>query len=62
MKIWNNRELQQIAKNHSSDISTKDFIKIHNECTAKPYYLLVNDTTIRSYNPLMPGRNLFNIQ
>ena len=29
MKIPNKRELQQIAINHSSDISTKDFIKIH---------------------------------
>ena len=28
MKIRNKRELQQIALNHSSDISTKDFIKI----------------------------------
>ena len=29
MKISNKRELQQIALNHSSDINTKDFIKIH---------------------------------
>ena len=28
MKIPNKRELQQIALNHSSDISSKDFIKI----------------------------------
>ena len=37
MKIPNKRELQQIAINHSSDISTKDFINIHRECTAGPY-------------------------
>ena len=29
MKIPNKKELQRIAINHSSDISTKDFIKIH---------------------------------
>ena len=36
-KIPNERELQQNAVNHSSDISTKDFINIHRECTAEPY-------------------------
>ena len=30
-KIPNKRELQQIATNHSSDISTKDFINIYRE-------------------------------
>ena len=29
MKISNKRELQQIALNHSSDIVSKDFIKIY---------------------------------
>ena len=29
MKVPNKRQLQQIALNHSSDISTKDFIKIY---------------------------------
>ena len=51
-KIPNKRELQQIAVNHSSDISTKDFISIYRECTAKPYSLLVIDTTLASDNPL----------
>ena len=37
MKIPNKRELQQFALNHSSDINTKDFINIYNECTDKPY-------------------------
>ena len=36
-KIPNKREHQQIALNHSSDISTKDFINIHKKCTAEPY-------------------------
>ena len=33
MKIANKRELQQIALNHSSDINSKDFIKIYKKCT-----------------------------
>ena len=37
MKIPNKRELQQIATNHSSDISKKDFINIHKKYTAEPY-------------------------
>ena len=45
-KIPNKRELQQIALNHSSDISTEDFIKIHKKCTAEPYSFLVNNTTV----------------
>ena len=28
-KFWNKRELQQIALNHSSDIDSKDFMKIY---------------------------------
>ena len=34
IKIPKKRELQQIALNHSSDISSKDFIKIHKKNTA----------------------------
>ena len=37
MKLPNKRELQQIALNHSSDISSKDFIKIHKKYTVEPY-------------------------
>ena len=33
----NKRELQQIAINYSSDISTKDFTNIYRKCTAEPY-------------------------
>ena len=46
MKIPNKRELQQIALNHSSDISTKDFINIRKKYTTEPYSFLVNDTTL----------------
>ena len=60
MKIPNKRELQQIAQNHSSDISTKDFLKICKKCTAEPFSFLVNDTTLASDNPLRLRKNLFN--
>ena len=48
MKIPNKRELQQIALNHSSDINSKDFIKIYKKYTAEPYSFLVNDATLAS--------------
>ena len=50
MKIPNKRELQQIALNHSSDINSKDFIKIYKKYTAEPYSFLVIDTTLPSDN------------
>ena len=58
MKISNNRELQQIALNHSSDNDFKDFMKIYKKCTAKPYSFLVIDTTLSSDNPLRFRNNL----
>ena len=60
MKIPNKRELQQIAISHSSDIDFKDFIKIYNKCTDKPYSFLVNDATLASNNPLRFRKNLYN--
>ena len=61
MKSPNKSELQQIALNHSSDISSEDFTKIYKKYTAKPYSLLVNDAMLASDNPLKFRRNLFNI-
>ena len=61
MKIPNKRELQQIALNHSSDINSKDFIKIYKKCTAEPYSFLVNDAMLASDNPLRFRKSLFNI-
>ena len=58
-KISNKRELQQIAINHSSDISTKDFTNIYRKCAAEPYSFLVNDTTLASDNPLRFRRLFF---
>ena len=58
MEIPNKRELQQIALNHSSDISFKDFIKTYKKCTAKSYSFLVNDSTLPSDNLLIFTKNL----
>ena len=57
-KIPNERELQQIAINRSSDINTKDFANIYRKCTAEPYSFFVNDTTLGSDNPLRFRKNL----
>ena len=60
-KIPNERELQQTAINHSSDINTKAFANIYRKCTAEPYSLLFNDTTLASNNPLRFTKNFPNI-
>ena len=46
MKINNERELQNVAINHSADIDYKDFVKIYRECTKEPYSFLTIDTTL----------------
>ena len=58
MKFPNERELQQIALNHSSDIDFKDFMNIYKKCTAEPYSFLVNGTTLPSDDPLRFRKNL----
>ena len=60
IKIPNKREIQQITINHSSDVDFKDFMKIYKKCTEKPYSFLVNDTNLRSDNPLRFRKNLLN--
>ena len=50
-KAPNNRELREIATNHSSDVSTKDFTNMYRKCTVEPYSFFVNDTTLASDNP-----------
>ena len=52
MKIPNKRELPQIALNHSSDINSKDFIKIYKKYAARLYSFLVVDTALPSDNSL----------
>ena len=61
MKIPNKWELKPIALNHSSDINSKDFIKIYKKCTAKPYSFLVSDAKLASSHRLRFRKNLFNI-
>ena len=61
MKILNKRKLQQAALNHSSEINSKDFIKIYKKCTPEPYSFLANDATLASDNPLRLRKNLFSI-
>ena len=60
-KIPNKRELQQIALNHSSDISTKDFINTYKKYTTKPYSFLANDAMLASDNLLRFRKNIFSI-
>ena len=57
-KIPSKRELQHIALNHSSDVSTKDFTNIYKKCAAEPYSFLINDATLASDNPLRLRKNL----
>ena len=59
--IPNRREIQEIARNHSSDIKTEDFTNIYRECTVELYSFLVNDTTLASDNPLRFTTFFFNI-
>ena len=43
-KLNNNRELQNIAVNHSVDIDYKDFMNIYRDCTKEPFNFLTIDT------------------
>ena len=61
MKTTNKRELKQIALNNSSDINSKDFIKICKKFAAEPSSFFVNDATLASDNPLRFRKNLFDI-
>ena len=52
MKIHNETELQNIAKNHSAGIDYKDFLKIYRNCTNEPYSFLTIDTALPAKNPM----------
>ena len=58
MKIKKKRELQQIAKDYSSDVDFKDFMKIYKKCIPEQYSFLVNDTILPSGNPLKLRKNV----
>ena len=51
MKISNNRELQNIAVNHSTEIDYQDSMKIYKGCVREPYNFLKIDTTLQASNP-----------
>ena len=57
--MFNKRELQQIALNHSSDIHFKDFIKIYKN-VLQNHIFFVNDTTLPSHNPLRFRKKILN--
>ena len=44
MKIGNKKELKRIAEEKSGHLDYKDFLKIYNCCTIKPYSFLTIDT------------------
>ena len=58
MKIPNERELQKIASNRSSDIDFKKFMKLYENYTKEPYSFLVTETTLSLDNPLKFRKNL----
>ena len=53
MKILKKRKLQQIASNHSSDFSFKDFMKLCKDYTKESFLFLVNSTTLSAHNALI---------
>ena len=57
-KIYNNKELQNIAINHSADIDYKDFTKIYRKCTNEPFSFMTIDTTLSASNPVRFRKNL----
>ena len=62
MKIHNERELKNIAINHSTDINYKDFImNFYKNCTKKPYSFFTIDTTLPADNLLRFKTNLLDL-
>ena len=57
MKIFNKRELQNIATNHSEDIHYKDFMNIYRQYTSKPYSFLTIGSTLPAKNSLRLRKN-----
>ena len=57
MKIYNKKELQNVAYDNSGDIDFKDFLKIYQNCTKKPYYFLTIDTALPVDDPMRFRKN-----
>ena len=58
MKIYNRKELQNIAINQSADIDYQYFMKIYRKCTSASYSFLTIDTTLPADRSLRSGKNL----
>ena len=43
MKIGNKKELRSIAEEKSGNVDYKDFLKMYNYCTSKPYCFMTID-------------------
>ena len=52
------KDLQQILFNHSSDIDFRDVMNLNKTCTAKPYSILMTDTSLTPDNHLCFTNNL----
>ena len=59
MKINNQKELQNIAINHSAGIDYNDFMKIYIESAKEPYTFLTIDATLPASDPLRFRKSLF---
>ena len=57
IKIYNRKELQQIAIDNSADIDYKDFLKIYRHCTNEPYLFLTINATLSTDNPMRCRKN-----
>ena len=57
MKIYNRRELQPIAINHSADIYYKDFMKIYRKHTSESNSFLAIDFTLPFDNSVRFRKN-----
>ena len=59
MKMGNKKELKSIAEENSGHLDFKDFLKIYNNCTDKPYSFMMVDARVtikkKFDEPLMSG-------
>ena len=58
MKIAKKKGFRQISLNYLSDIDFKDILDLYKNCTAKPFFFLMNDTTLASNNIFHFRKNL----
>ena len=58
MNTPNKQELLKIAFNYWSDTGFQDFMNLYQKCTAKPYSLLVINSTLALDNPLRFKKNI----